>query len=68
MQEADLENKNNRDNFTRCKYCGKLSLTSECFLDEVKGYVCPFGCEETFEQPPYESILHAEDNPYTKKM
>lgn len=43
-----------RDNYTRCKQCGMLFKDTDCILDEIKGLRCPNGCEESFEQAPYE--------------
>ncbi len=47
-----------RDNYNRCKQCGLLSADAACILDEVKGFQCPNGCEESFEQPPYEPPIN----------
>lgn len=45
---------------TRCKICKKLYNDSECDFDPVKGFICPKGCEEPFNQPPYESPMQDE--------
>ncbi len=47
-----------RDKFTRCQHCGLLSEDTACILDDVKGLLCPNGCEPTFEQPPYEPPIN----------
>jgi len=48
----------NRDNYTRCKFCRELWHKEQCILDGSKGYQCPDGCVETFEQPPYVSPIN----------
>jgi len=50
-----------RDNYFRCRVCRKLFADDDCVLDEVKGYQCPNGCVEPYEQPRYESPLNYED-------
>ena len=55
--EEEILNDTNRDNYFRCKFCGVLWHQNQCVLDEIKGYECPDGCKETFEQPPYQSPL-----------
>ena len=54
-----------RDNYFRCKHCHQIFTDDECFIDPIRGFLCPNGCEEPYEQPPYESPLQ-EDN--TKKV
>lgn len=49
---------NQRDNYTRCKHCGYLWPEEQCILDDVAGFLCPNGCKETFNQPPYQSPLN----------
>ncbi len=46
-----------RDNYTRCQICGEIFLTDSCILDKTKGYLCPRGCEEPFQQDAYQSPL-----------
>ena len=46
-----------RDNYTRCQQCGEIYPHEACILDAIKGYKCPNGCEEPFDQPPYQSPL-----------
>lgn len=43
-----------RDDYFRCRYCKKLFTNDECAIDPTKGYQCPNGCEEEYNQPPYE--------------
>jgi len=46
----------NRDNHHRCKLCGGIFPDEECPVNpHTKGLLCPVGCVETFNQPPYES-------------
>ncbi len=56
-----------RDNFFRCKHCHQLFADEECFIDADKGIQCPNGCEESFEQPPYQSPLNSDDAPTPDK-
>lgn len=57
----------NRDNYTRCKHCGQLFPDEQCILSEVTGFKCPNGCEESFEQPPYQSPLNNEQTQFDNK-
>lgn len=52
----------NRDKCFRCPICLNLWNDNECEVDDIKGYICPNGCEKSYEQPPYESPLNSNDN------
>jgi len=48
----------NRDHYVRCKLCKALWHQEQCILDIAKGYQCPAGCVESFEQPAYQSPIN----------
>lgn len=50
----NMNKSKNRDDYFRCSICGGLFETKECYLDPIKGYMCPNGCEESYVQPKYE--------------
>lgn len=55
MKEADLNKSRNRDDYTRCKICLVLFVTAKAEMNKDGTYICPNGCVESFNQPPYES-------------
>lgn len=45
-----------REDYSRCRFCKRLFLHEYADRDPVTGaYMCPDGCEPTFNQPAYES-------------
>lgn len=47
-----------RDDYFRCKVCGKLFEDSKCQRDPDDGrLICPNNCVERYVQEPYESPL-----------
>ena len=50
-----------RDDCTRCPICRQLFADKDCTLDPIKGYICPNGCEPSYDQPKYETPLQDDD-------
>lgn len=46
----------------RCRFCKELFRDADCVKDPVKGFICPKGCVEPFNQPPYESPLQEDQS------
>jgi ferredoxin len=47
-----------RDDCFRCKICLELYADADCASDPITGMlICPKGCKEVFNQPPYQSPL-----------
>lgn len=51
-----------RDDYFRCPICKKLFADADCDVDPTKGYICPSGCEKSFDQPDYQSPFDQDDN------
>lgn len=61
MIDKDKPRSQKRDDYFRCKICKELFADEDCIVDPVKGFLCPKGCEKSFQQPPYQSPLQSDD-------